>query len=88
MDAVSFVLGVNSSQLRSSHLVDLINRRSDGEIASKGVGSKRRAVKEQGALKTTVSAHYRRDNDDELVFSRTYDKGLTASPPVISRGHV
>ena len=71
MDAISFVLGVSSSHLRSSHLVDLINRRSDAEIASQGVGSKRRAVKEHGALSTTVAAFYMRDIGDQVVLSRT-----------------
>lgn len=71
MDAISFVLGVSSSHLRSSHLVDLINRRSDAEIASQGVGSKRRAVKERGALSTIVSAYYLRDNSEEVILSRT-----------------
>ncbi len=71
MDAISFVLGVNSNQLRSSHLVDLINRRSDSEIA-KPTGNKRRAgvVKERGATKTSVSAYYLRNEDEEVVFSR------------------
>lgn len=71
MDAISFVLGVNSSHLRSSHLVDLINRRSDAEIANQGVGSKRRAIKEHGALSTSVAAFYQRDNGEEVVLSRT-----------------
>jgi chromosome segregation ATPase len=71
MDAISFVLGVSSSHLRSSHLVDLINRRSDAEIASQGVGSKRRAVKEHGALSTSVAAFYKRDNGEEVVLLRT-----------------
>ena len=71
MDAISFVLGVNSNQLRSEHLVDLINRRSDAEIA-KPVSNKKRsaAVKEQGASKTVVSAYYLRSEDEEIIFSR------------------
>jgi hypothetical protein len=52
-------------------LVDLINRRSDAEIASQGVGSKRRAVKEHGALSTSVAAFYKRDNGEEVVLLRT-----------------
>ena len=73
MDAISFVLGVNSNQLRSTNLVDLINRRSDSEIA-KPSGNKKRsgAIKEQGASKTVVSAHYLRTEDEELIFSRRY----------------
>lgn len=73
MDAISFVLGVNSNQLRSSHLVDLINRRSDAEIAKpSNSNNKRRSgvIKEQGATKTVVSAYYLRNNDEELIFSR------------------
>ena len=71
MDAISFVLGVNSNQLRSEHLVDLINRRSDAEIA-KPVSNKKRsaAVKENGASKTVVSAYYLRSEDEEIIFSR------------------
>lgn len=78
MDAISFVLGVNSNQLRSSHLVDLINRRSDSEIAKSSTststtGNKKRAIiKEKGAQKTSVSAHYSRNNNEELIFSRRY----------------
>lgn len=74
MDAISFVLGINSNQLRSSHLVDLINRRSDSEIAKPTSGNKRRVgvVKEQGATKTVVSAYYLRSDDEELIFSRRY----------------
>jgi chromosome segregation ATPase len=73
MDAISFVLGVNSNQLRSSHLIELINRRSDAEI-SKPTGNKRRAgvVKEKGASKTVVSAYYMRSDNEELIFSRRY----------------
>lgn len=74
MDAISFVLGVNSNQLRSSHLVDLINRRSDAELAAAAstTKGKRRSgvIKEQGAQKTIVSAFYLRNEDEELIFSR------------------
>ena len=76
MDAISFVLGINSNQLRSGHLVDLINRRSDAEIAkpTTTTNGKRRAgvVKEQGANKTVVSAYYMRSDNEELIFSRRY----------------
>lgn len=74
MDAISFVLGVNSNQLRSNHLIELINRRSDAEIAKPTGGNKRRAgvVKEQGANKTVVSAYYMRSDNEELIFSRRY----------------
>ena len=74
MDAISFVLGVNSNQLRSNHLIELINRRSDAEIAKTTSGNKRRAgvVKEQGANKTVVSAYYMRSDNEELIFSRRY----------------
>ena len=73
MDAISFVLGVNSNQLRSDHLVDLINRRSDSEIAKPvATNNKKRSavVKEQGATKTIVSAYYLRNENEELIFSR------------------
>lgn len=74
MDAISFVLGVNSNQLRSNHLIELINRRSDAEIAKPASGNKRRAgvIKEQGANKTVVSAYYLRNDNEELIFSRRY----------------
>ena len=51
------------------HLVDLINRRSDAEIA-KPVSNKKRsaAVKEQGASKTVVSAYYLCSEDEEIIF--------------------
>lgn len=72
MDAISFVLGVNSNQLRSSHLVDLINRRSDSEIAKDKGNKKRTMVKEQGALKTSVSAYYLQSSpsEEEFIFTR------------------
>lgn len=74
MDAISFVLGVDSYQLRSNNLVDLINRRSDAEIATPlttGNGKKRTGVvKEQGANRTVVSAFYVRSDNEELIFSR------------------
>lgn len=73
MDAISFVLGVNSNHLRSDHLVDLINRRSDSEIAKPvSNNNKKRSsvVKEQGATKTIVSAYYLRNETEEIVFSR------------------
>lgn len=77
MDAISFVLGVSSNQLRSSHLVDLINRRSDAELAASAAvkgSNKRRSgvIKEQGAQRTSVSAFYLRNEDEELIFSRRY----------------
>lgn len=73
MDAISFVLGVNSNQLRSNHLIDLINRRSDSEIA-KPIGNKRRSgvIKDQGVTKTIVSAYYMKNESEELIFSRRY----------------
>lgn len=76
MDAISFVLGVDSYQLRSNNLIDLINRRSDAEIAKplNTGNSKKRAgvVKEHGADKTIVSAFYVRSDNEELIFSRRY----------------
>jgi structural maintenance of chromosome 1 len=74
MDAISFVLGVNSSQLRSSHLVDLINRKSDAELATStpnGTKKRGRVVKEQGAQKATVAAFYLKSTGQELVFARS-----------------
>lgn len=79
MDAISFVLGVDSYQLRSNNLVDLINRRSDAEIAKPVTGNgKKRAgvVKEQGADKTVVSAYYVRNDNVEMVFSRRYSEAM------------
>jgi structural maintenance of chromosome 1 len=72
MDAISFVLGINSNQLRSSQLVDLINRKSGNELKTNVInsGTKKRTIKEVGARKTVVSAFYENSNGKSVIFSR------------------
>lgn len=62
MDAISFVLGVQSSQLRSHHLKDLVYR---GRISSSLPG-----LSEDPSL-AHVSAVYERDSGELLVLKRT-----------------
>ena len=55
MDAISFVLGLHSGQLRSQQLTDLIYRRSGNE---------------RSANFATVTAVYRKANGEEMTFAR------------------
>ncbi len=73
MDAISFVLGIQSAHLRSNNLSELIYRSGnlqDGEadvVAEEG--SKRRRG---GPKHTSVTAFYYKSDGEELIFSRTY----------------
>ncbi len=85
MDALSFVLGIHSAQLRSTHLADLIYRRG---AAAEGAGedaTRRQEEEEEGeegdaaphgrrqgaaAKAAVVSAYYVRGDGSELCFSR------------------
>lgn len=57
MDAISFVLGVRTSQLRGAQLKDLIYAFDDRE-------------KEQGGRRASVKLVYRLENGTELLFTR------------------
>ncbi len=73
MDAISFVLGINSNQLRSNQLVDLINRKSDSEfsILKSTSSCTKRSVKNKGAQKSSVTAFYMNSKNENLIFTRT-----------------
>lgn len=66
MDAISFVLGVASQQLRSSNLTELIYR--DGN-ATGSQGGKRRPL--PSAKQASVSLHYQLANGTMRVLQRT-----------------
>jgi len=78
MDAISFVLGIQSAQLRSNNLAQLIYRSGsgssmaqDGEAAVSG--KKRGKGTSTGSCpsEASVTAYYYRGNGEELIFSRT-----------------
>ncbi|KAH6918179.1 cohesin complex subunit psm1 [Coprinopsis sp. MPI-PUGE-AT-0042] len=82
MDAISFVLGVKSAQLRSSQLKDLVYRGRrlaknglDGETqASNGVDEEEEEDEAEGegtAKKAWVMAVFKDDNGKEWAFQRT-----------------
>lgn len=68
MDAISFVLGIKSSQLRSSHLKDLIYR--GGAITDNDSPSGQNND-ENGAKKAWVMAEYQTSEGKTLRFTRT-----------------
>lgn len=71
MDAISFVLGIQSAHLRSSNLSELIYRggsSEDAETEETGKGKKRKA---SGAKYASVTAFYFKTDGEELVFSRS-----------------
>ncbi|KAK9717729.1 Structural maintenance of chromosomes protein 1 [Basidiobolus ranarum] len=68
MDAISFVLGVKSSQLRSSQLKDLIYR---GRALRKDETLEEASVEESMPKKAFVTAVYEDDNKQEIKFTRT-----------------
>lgn len=75
MDAVSFVLGVKSAQLRSSQLKDLIYRgrkmaREEGDEEADAPGSDNEDEGEGTAGKASVSAVYRDNKGSEWRFTR------------------
>ena len=63
MDAVSFVLGVKSSHLRSSHLSELIHKPSDPSI--------------EVPKKATVEALYQKDGEATLFSRSVTDSGVS-----------
>jgi structural maintenance of chromosome 1 len=74
MDAISFVLGVKSAQLRSSQLKDLVYR--GRRMAREGTQSQSQAEEEEGpgendAKKAWVLAVYQDKNGKEWRFQRT-----------------
>ena len=87
MDAISFVLGVKSAQLRSSQLKDLVYRGRrlaknglDGETqASNNIeeDEDEEAEGEGTAKKAWVMAVFKDDNGKEWTFQRTYVKQST-----------
>ena len=73
MDAISFVLGVKSAQLRSSQLKDVIFR--GRRLAGEGSGESDSDEDEQGgssgdAQKASVTAVYQEPNGREWKFQR------------------
>ena len=78
MDAISFVLGVKSAQLRSSQLKDLIYRgrrlaRDNAEDGSVAGGSDNEEDEGEGtAKKAWVMAVYLDGDKKEWTFQRTY----------------
>ncbi|KAG0031501.1 Structural maintenance of chromosomes protein 1 [Podila clonocystis] len=73
MDAISFVLGVKSAQLRSSQLRELIYRdRVDDSQDSNRVGtSKSRVENDLDPRKTWVMAVYQKEDGSEIKFVRS-----------------
>lgn len=75
MDAISFVLGVRSAQLRSSQLKDLVYRAGirDGEGQGDREGDKdRQEPMEPAARKAWVIAVYVDKKGKEWNYQRTY----------------
>lgn len=70
MDAISFVLGVKSSQLRSSHLKELLYRSSAAQDASMNVSTF--DVDIQQADGAYVMAVYEKSDGTRLEFKRRY----------------
>ncbi|KAG0225980.1 Structural maintenance of chromosomes protein 1 [Actinomortierella wolfii] len=76
MDAISFVLGVKSSHLRSSQLRELIyrDRVHEGQPAGRGAGASSSRVAREGdddPRKAWVMAVYIDDNGNEVRFTRS-----------------
>jgi len=80
MDAISFVLGVKSSQLRSSQLKDLIYRdrakskpNHDNDESTNGNLENDHQSKMKSQPKTAhVIAVYQKDNGSQIRFMRRY----------------
>lgn len=73
MDAISFVLGVKSAQLRSSQLRELIYRdRVDDSLDNNRPGSSKAARVENDSdpRKTWVMAVYQKEDGGEIKFVR------------------
>jgi len=71
MDAISFVLGVKSSQLRSSHLKDLIYRGGAINNSADGLGENDSDNDTSGPKKAWVMAEYHTSEGQVLKFMRT-----------------
>ena len=63
MDAISFVLGLPSSKLRSGNLSELVFHGSSSDVTGGDHKSKRKQAK--------VSALYEKDDKEQLLFTRT-----------------
>ena len=77
MDAISFVLGVKSSQLRSSQLRELIyrDRIDDTQEAARNVAGKSSRASngnDSDPRKTWVMAVYQKDDGSEIKFTRRH----------------
>ncbi|KAJ3088604.1 Structural maintenance of chromosomes protein 1 [Quaeritorhiza haematococci] len=70
MDAVSFVLGVKSSQLRSTQLKELIYRGGHHDTSSSGADPESSPGKENHPDRASVTALYQKSNGQELRFTR------------------
>ena len=80
MDAISFVLGIRSAQLRSSQLKDLVyrgRRLERGDAEQSGTAEQDDEEEEEGgegdAKKAWVLAVYEDKEKKEWHFQRTYD---------------
>ncbi|WVN85323.1 uncharacterized protein L203_100468 [Cryptococcus depauperatus CBS 7841] len=83
MDAISFVLGVKSAQLRSTQLKDLVYRGRRAALASEeSVGDEETPVEEQGtndAKSAWVMAVYIDENEKEWTFRRSISMSGSSS---------
>jgi len=70
MDAISFVLGVKSSQLRSSHLKDLIYRGGTINNSINSPGDNVTETDSTGPKKAWVMAEYHTTDERVLKFMR------------------
>ncbi|KAG0313718.1 Structural maintenance of chromosomes protein 1 [Dissophora globulifera] len=73
MDAISFVLGVKSAQLRSSQLRELIyrDRVEEGEEGSRNRSNWASRHNDSDPRKTWVMAVYQKDDGSEIKFTRS-----------------
>lgn len=83
MDAISFVLGINSGQLRSAHLGELVHRPIGGETDENVPSSTKNAISKRAKsgkmpTKASVSAYYAMD-DRVVVMSRSVAASTGAS---------
>lgn len=91
MDAISFVLGVKSAQLRSSQLKDLVYRgrrlAQDNEDAGGEAAAEDDNEEDEGegtAKKAWVLAVYEDTNGKEYQFQRTYARSYHLATPHIT----
>lgn len=74
MDAISFVLGIQSVHLRSNNLAELIYRSGEELVVAEAPATRKRkgaAAPSDGATHASVTAFYYKACGTELVFSRT-----------------